>query len=133
MKSLSPLRSRLNASVADFRRSMKERIGRCDHCCKPKAPEYLDLDEIARGCTRARALTEPCNLLCVCRPCHGIVQPWTRAKRLALLYLVRSEAYDLDRFYEITKRRFPDQESVDAEIASLLALRANPLTGTMKL
>ena len=128
MKKISSRRLKRIREAKPVREALKARVGRCEHCLKPTAPEYLDCDEIARGSSRQQALDEPCSILVVCRPCHSIVQPWSRAKRLALLYLVRSSDYDLDRFWQVTKRRFPDQEAVDLEIQSLLALRSEQCT-----
>jgi hypothetical protein len=126
MRRVSLRRQKLNREVADFRLKLRQDVGRCEHCLKSKAPEFLDCDEIARGSSRAKALNEPCAIPCVCRPCHAIVQPWSRAKRLALLYLARSHDYSLSRFWLITDRRFPEQEDVDREIENLLELRTHP-------
>lgn len=119
MRQVSLKRAKLNRSVAKFREGLKTEVGRCEHCRKLKAPEYLDCDEISRGATRAKSLTARFAILCVCRTCHRIIQDWSRAKRLALLYLARSSDYDLEKFWALTGRRFPDQESVDIEIARL--------------
>jgi hypothetical protein len=123
IRRISPKRRKLNAAVKPWRDALKESVGRCDHCRKLKAPEYLDCDEISRGCTRGISLTAAYAILVVCRPCHSIVQPWSRAKRLALLYLARGENYDLSAFHQLTARCFPDQCEVDAEIENLLAAR----------
>jgi len=123
LRPLSPRRAAREAEARDWRHAFKIRIGRCEHCLKSKAPEYLDCDEIARGCHRSKALTAAFAMLCVCRLYHAIVQPWTRAKRLALLYLVRSTDYDLEAFWKLTSRRFPEQSEVDVEVEKLLNSR----------
>ena len=120
MKQISNRRLKRIREAAPVRDALKARVGRCEHCLKPTAPEYLDCDEIARGSSRQQALDEPCSILVVHRLCHGLIQNWSRAKRLALLYLVRSSDYDLERFWQITGRRFPEQEDVDREIRLLL-------------
>lgn len=119
MKRISDKRRKREAAARPWRNALKVRVGRCEHCLKPKAPEYLDVDEIARGSHRQMALEAEYAVLVVCRPCHAIVQPWSRAKRLALLYLSRSTDYCLESFWKLTSRCFPSQEEVDREIANL--------------
>lgn len=125
MKATSDRRRKREAKAKPIRDQLKAEVGRCEHCLKPKAPEYLDCDEIARGCDRQKALTAVFAILCVCRPCHRIIQPWSRAKRLGLLFLARSSDYDLEKFWKLTARNYPSQEDVDREIELILNVRSS--------
>jgi hypothetical protein len=123
MRNVSKKRAATNRLADKWRTAFKAEVGRCERCLKPASPEHLDADEIARGCDRRKALTARFAILCVHRQCHNEIQNWSRAKRLALLYLARSSDYDIEAFHELTGRCFPSQEDVDAEIVNLLAGR----------
>ncbi len=72
---------------------------------------------------RASSLTAPYAILVVHRHCHDYIQDWSRARRLAILYLARTYDYDLEEFWALTRRNWPDQNEVDLEIEWLLAMR----------
>jgi hypothetical protein len=126
MRKVSLKRQKLNKVANEWRTAFKEWVGRCERCMKPAAPEHLDIDEIARGSGhREKALMARFAILCVHRQCHNEIQNWSRAKRLALLYLARSSNFCLQNYHELTNRCFPSQEEVDLEITTLLKAR-NP-------
>lgn len=109
----------------DWRYNFCARVGRCEHCLLPASVENLCCDEIARGSgLRQKALDKPFAFLVVRVDHHDLIQNWSRAKRLAVLYLARSTDYDLDAFHALTARHFPDQNDVDAEVSLLLKMRS---------
>lgn len=125
IRRVSERRRKLEAEAGPWREQFKATVGRCEYCFKPKAPEYLDCDEIARGATRSISLTAEYAILVVCRPCHRMVQPWSRAKRLALLYIARPSSFDLEKWYELTQRRWPDWEEISRWVDVLTMLRSD--------
>lgn len=112
MRRVSKKRAALIKAVAKWRKDFRIQIGRCELCLKPAHWGHLDCDEIARGSFRGMALTARFAILSVHRHCHSFIQNWSRPKRLALLYLSRPEDYDLEKFWELTRRRFPEHEDV---------------------
>jgi hypothetical protein len=121
MKAYSARRRQREAEAHDWRYKFCATVGRCECCLLPAPVMNLCCDEICRGNgLRQKALDKPFALLVVRVDHHDRIQPWSRAKRLALLYLARSTDYDLDAFHELTCRRFPSQDEVDAEIENLL-------------
>lgn len=117
MKRESSKHRQRRLEAAQWRAEFLKMVGRCDVCGRRQA---CDVDEIARGPDRQKALDKEFAVLAVCRLCHGLCQDWSRARRLALLYLRRSDCYDLDAYHKIVARCFPGQEEVDAEIEKLL-------------
>jgi len=104
-------------------------------------PDELAGHEICNGPLRQRALDKEFAVLIVCRypnfckqtDCHREVQAWSEAKQLALLYLRRSDSYDLKAYLTLTNPRAPQritQEEVDVEIRALLdSAGSNKITG----
>ena len=115
MRRVSKKRAASNKEANQWREDFKESVGRCEYCLLKAAGSSLDCDEIARGCCRKIALTAPYAILVLHRHCHHFVQNWSRAKRLAILMLARPEDYDLDAFWRLTRRNWPDQEDIDRE------------------
>jgi len=109
--------------VGPWREDFKSEVGRCEFCLQKASADFLDADEVARGCCRKIALQARYAILILHRHCHRHVQNWSRAKRLAILKLARPEDYDLEAFWKLTRRNWPDQEDVDREVESLLKER----------
>ena len=128
MRRISLKTAKRKREADDWRNSLRQRVGRCEcGCMLSTSPELLDVDEIARGTGhRLKALDQAYAVLVVRRLHHDRIQTWSRAKRLALLYIHRPSDFDLEKFYTLTKRRFPDWDAVDAEIRSLLEVRSRP-------
>lgn len=124
MNPISPRRRRREAEAYEYRYKFCARVGRCEHCLLPAPVTNLCIDEIARGTShRQKALDQPYAFLVVRADHHRLIQDWSRAKRLALLYLARSTDFDLEKWYTLTGRRWPDWEDIEAEIELLLQAR----------
>lgn len=96
-------------------------VGACD-LCGSDAIAYLCIHEIARGIHRAKAMTAAYAQLILCDTCHRY---WAHrggkvAEQLARLRFVRAVDYDLEEFYTLTDRRWPDSDDVDAAYMKLL-------------
>ncbi len=115
MRRVSKARMALRKEADPWREQFKESVGRCEYCLIKAAGSSLDCDEIARGSCRKIALMAPYAILVLHRHCHHHVQNWTRAKRLAILLLARPDDYNLQEFWRLTRRNWPDQEDVDRE------------------
>lgn len=111
------------------REALKESVGRCEFCLRPRAPHLLACHELARGPLRNAALDKPFAILVVCLepwgkpPCHQTLQAWPEVKQLALLYLV-STRFDLKAYLELTSPRAMQRitpTEVNHEIRLLLA------------
>jgi len=123
VRRVSKKRAKTNKEADEWRAEFKDSVGRCEYCLKKAAGSSLDADEISRGCCRKISLMAPYAILVLHRHCHNHCQNMSRAKRLAILMLARPEAYDLELFWQLTRRRWPDQEDVDREAEALLRER----------
>ena len=113
--------------IDKWRESFVRTVGQCEWCNRNYS---LHCHEISRGVNRQASLTEPGCILVLCnaphgirQSCHGEVGAWAPAKQLALLYLRRPGDFDLARYWEVTKRRWPDQVDVDGWIVVLTGIR----------
>ena len=86
-------------------------LGLCEACGKPGE----EFHHVARGACKT---TDLCCVLYLCRACHNL---WhrtdgetQRAVCLALLELSRPQHADLERYYQLTHRRFPSRACVAA-------------------
>lgn len=111
------------SQVETWRKAFKTKVGRCELCLMPSTADHLDIDEIARGPCRQLALSAPFAILVVHRHCHSLIQGWSRQRRLALLMIARPEDYDLEAFWDLTKRKFPEQTDVDKAASLILDMR----------
>ncbi len=100
MRRVSKSRAAFNKEANEWRADFKSSVGRCEYCLIKALGSSLDADEIARGCCRKISLMAPYAIL-----------------------VVRPEAYDLEAFWLLTRRRWPDQEDVDREAEALLQER----------
>lgn len=112
MRQWSKKRQQRWREVEEWRSRFKAEIGMCEVCRKHKAPEYLDGHELCIGSLRQKALDQRWCVLVVCRPCHTMLESLTIPQQLAYLLLSRPEDYDLDEYYRLCQRRWPDHESV---------------------
>lgn len=124
MKRISPKRKKLMDVAGPWRDELKAAVGQCEYCLKPAAPEFLDAHEISRGTTRAMSLMADFAILILHRHCHAYVEKWSRARQLALLYLARPSSYDLAKFHQLVRRKWPDQAEIDVQIEYLLSIRS---------
>lgn len=117
MNRLSTKRRALLADARPFRESLVAQTERCEWCGRRR--NDLAPHEIARGCDRSKALMARFAILVVCLECHRETDRLPRAGQLALLYLVRSDDYDLAAYHRLICRNYPDQSEVDLWIMRL--------------
>lgn len=115
MRRFSLKRQKLNRDADAWREEKIMLIGRCDLCGMNELA-YLCLHEIARGINRELALTAAYAQLCLCDCCHRY---WAHrggkiAEQLARLKFVRPYDYDIEEFYRLTDRRWPDETDIEA-------------------
>jgi hypothetical protein len=104
-----------------WRLQLCQEIGKCEACGRHKRLNEIACHEIASGTgLRQKALTARFAILVLCWECHPKVQIQSKAKQLARLYLNRQADYSLELYWQLTSRRYPEQEDVDAEIENLL-------------
>ncbi len=110
MRRFSLKRQKRNREVKQFRDDFRKEIKLCEHC--QKRPVQA-IHEIARGSHRQKALDKRYAILRLCDPgCHQEVGGWPICKQLALLALRRPNDYDLDAYWQLTSRRFPEFKDV---------------------
>lgn len=112
MRAVSLKRQKLNREVGPWRQNLRERVGRCEMCLRPKSPENLDVHELVPGSSRSKALDKVFAVLCVCRPCHNDIERLTIPNQLAYLYISRPTDFELPLYYELIGRRWPDWDDV---------------------
>ncbi len=114
MKQVSPKRAALNAAVEPYRQSLRQRVGKCEWCINTDSG--LIVHEIARGQFRADALDKPFATLVLCAACHQdlheLPAPHAVCIGLALLRYSRPEDFNIERFYQLTARRWPSEELI---------------------
>lgn len=117
MRRFSLKRQKLNRQVEKFRAAFRAELKVCEWCQKKKPV----LHEIARGTAdRKKAMDKRYAILGLCDPgCHQGVGLWPRAKQLALLALRRPHDFDLEAYWQLIRRRTPDQEEVDRYLQEL--------------
>lgn len=98
--------------VLSFREELREELGRCEYCRRGKP----QLHEIVQGHgRRIKALGNRSLIVGLCSKCHAKVHTMGLAGKilcLALLRLRRPEDYNLQTFWEVNGRRWPDNEEV---------------------
>ena len=74
----------------------------------------LEQHHIAQGVDRAAAGDNPACSIWICQDCHTWIQGVRdcRPIGLAIIKIRRPDDYDLEEFYRVTNRRFPDAASV---------------------
>jgi hypothetical protein len=113
MRAISPKRAKRLLEVSDFRRSLVERVGRCEWCWADCGG--LCVHEISQGSSRQASLDEAACVLVLGTACHDLLHrmPEKRQAGLALLKLSRPEDYSLSRFWKVTGRNWPSQREID--------------------
>lgn len=127
MRPNTPKRAAQNRLAAKIRKQIVAEVERCEWCGR-----YFSLacHEIGRGSSRLQAQDQRSAILVLCNAphgtkpcCHEVVGNWPREKQLALLLLRRGGDYSLEKFWEVTGRRFPEQEDVDGWVDWFLRTR----------
>lgn len=107
----SPKRRALNADVpADYAALVAMTI-RCEFCSRrrPLEPHHL-----CQGGLRASTLYDVKVLLMLCRCCHDEIHRLSAAnKAIGLALLRHAGRLDLEHFYRVTGRRWPDADCVE--------------------
>ncbi len=129
MRKVSPKRAALLATVEPIRNALRERVAVCEWCLNTDSG--LCVHEIARGQHRSVALDKPFATLVLCDDCHRDMHDLPAAHAvcigLALLRYSRPEDWSLERFYQLTARRWPDELMVDRYWMRLLAGKTKEL------
>lgn len=112
MRRVSKKRARLNRSVKQWRLNLCIELGRCEVCQRPYHPSFLEVHELCIGACRPLALTSRFATLVVKRDCHDYLESLTIPHQLAYLFLSRPKDCDLESYYTLTKRRWPDLEEI---------------------
>lgn len=120
MKQRSDKNKRRKAEVDAWRKERSKLP--CDLCGTTRRKRSVH--EIGRGVDRQKSLDKPYATLVLCETsgttmgCHQVIHSeWCRESELALLKLRRPDDFDLEAFYQLTSRRFPDLDSVLAALA----------------
>ncbi len=105
--------------IKPFREAMRKEIGRCELCRSGK----VSLHEIAQGFGRRRLALDKRGLIVgLCEGCHRMVHSMgLKGKVLCLAVLLarRPADYNLQLFWEVNGRRWPDHEEVLAALETL--------------
>jgi hypothetical protein len=123
MKRESPKHAARRLATRPAREALKTRVQRCEFCLKPAAPEWLDCHELVPGNHRTKALDQDYALLCVTRLCHGKIEQLTIPNQLAYLYLARPSDFDLEKYYKLIGRRWPDWDEVSFFVTAIIESR----------
>lgn len=125
MRNVSLKRQKLNAAVKPFRDGLLERVAVCEWCINTDSG--LIVHEISRGQYRAMSLDKPFACLVLCGDCHRDMHDLPASHAvcigLALLRYSRPTDFNLERFYQLTARRWPDEEMVDRYWTRTLAAK----------
>jgi hypothetical protein len=105
-------------------REQRVREFQCDIC---RGDSHL-IHEVARGQHRQNAWDKAYATLCLCSPCHDRVhQGMSLAEQLGWLQVRRPDEMDLEAFYKLTGRRYPDIIDIGIHAATIkVAERRTP-------
>lgn len=113
----------------EWREALIFRVGCCEICSNDRIDE-LACHEIARGIHRQNALTSACAILVVCWRCHKRVhEGMSVAEQLAYLLLKRDSCFDIEAYYKLTGRRWPDLADITHAHARMWAAINSNLRG----
>lgn len=114
MRRISPRRQSVLEAAAPWRDKLRSQ-GHCDWCGFDGIS--LDIHELSGGATRAMELDKPFSTALLCRACHGDLEAMRKEHAvcigLALIRYRRPECYSLERFYDLTARRWPSEMLVE--------------------
>lgn len=112
MRRVSAARKRRLAEVNQWREDFRASTGRCEMCLVAASPEALDLHELVTGACRKLALDAPYCVLAAHRHCHSILEMLTIPNQLAYLLRAAPERFDLHAYHRLTKRVWPDLDTI---------------------
>lgn len=110
MRRVSLKRQRRNREAEPARRSLLERVARCEFCGRHNAG--LANHEILRGSYRQQALDKPFAILILCDECHDLMGGRSWAEQLAILRRSRPADFNLRLFHELAGRHKPSSDEV---------------------
>jgi hypothetical protein len=110
MRRVSKTRAKRNREVKQWREDLRREVGRCEKCLKPAA--NLDVHELVPGNCRALALDKRFAVLCLHRLCHNALEAMTIPRQLAYLLRARPEDFQMEQYWELIGRRWPDIEDI---------------------
>jgi hypothetical protein len=119
MRRVSKKRAALNKAVKEWRRAIREEVGRCEFCLKPAHWETLDVHELVPAYARAKALDKRFAVLNAHRECHGTLEAMTIPWQLAYLLRARPQDFDMAAYYKLTGRVWPDEEDIQRKFEQL--------------
>lgn len=112
MRRVSKKRRSLMSQVGPWREQFRERVGRCEKCLKSCPAASLDVHELVPGYVRAKALDKPYAVLALHRHCHTEIEALTIPHQMAYLIRARSKDFNLELYWKLLGRRWPDMEHI---------------------
>lgn len=95
--------------MEQWREDFKTRLSKCEVC---RTADCHDLHELVPGYVRQKALDQEYAILGCCRSCHDFLETLTIPHQLAFLLLARPNNFDIERYYCLCGRRWPDIETI---------------------
>jgi len=112
VRRVSKKRQKLINSTREWRDDFRNRVSRCEVCLQPCSPELLDVHELVFAPVRSKALDKPYAVLACHRRCHDYIETLTIPHQLAYLMRAAPERFDMERYWWLTKRRWPDVSDI---------------------
>ena len=112
MRRVSKKRRAVLSQVAKWRQDFRLRVGRCEKCLRPAPPDRLDVHELTPGCDRVRALNKSYAVLALHRFCHTEIEALTIPPQMAYLIRARPTDFNLEAYWQLIGRRWPDLEHI---------------------
>jgi hypothetical protein len=112
MRRVSAARKQRLAEVSQWREDFCNTVGRCEFCLVAASPQALDIHELCVGSCRKLALDAPYCVLAAHRHCHSILEMLTIPNQLAYLLRAAPERFDLEAYWKLCQRRWPDLDTI---------------------
>jgi hypothetical protein len=114
MRRTSPKRQQRITEAAPWRTELRAQ-GFCDWCSSDR--NGLEIHEVSGGSTRGLELDKPFSTNLLCAACHRDLEALPKNHAvcigLALIRYRRPESYNLEHYYRLTARRWPDESLVE--------------------
>jgi hypothetical protein len=116
-------RAAIDRKAKPVRDALVERVGVCEYCGQPAySNNPLVAHEVTGGGIRAKSQAQPCGQLVLHYwNCHPKIHTFSKAKQLAILKHRRQEDFDIEAYYLLIDRRFPDEEDIETELNQLIS------------
>lgn len=112
MRRVSKKRKKLINQTREWRDELRNRVGRCEVCLQHCSAELLDVHELVFAPLRAKALDKPYAVLACHRRCHDYIETLTIPHQLAYLLRAAPERWNLEKYWFLCRRNWPDMEAV---------------------